>query len=245
MRPSPWTALTALGLTSWQAFAAPLVLAIDDWCPYICSSTGAKRGILVDVVEEVFKTNGLSVTFAWLPFAREAEAVRLNKVQGMVGIIKPGAPDLVFPDEPVITTQFCFFTLPQSHWTFQGFQQRYPKIKMGMVNGISIDPEFDRSFPNVTKQLGDTGVTIRLTKMLQRHRVDAFAEDRLNVSYTLAKNKMPPLRIAGCVAAKDEYVAFSPSDPHSGEYAQLFSDGIRKLKKSGRFKQIVSSYVAE
>lgn len=225
------------------ARAEPIRLAIDDWCPYICSATGPKRGILVDVVEEAFASQGKQVQFVWLPFAREIIAVRKNQVHGMVGLIKPAAPDLVYPDEPVISTQFCFFTHPSSNWSFEGFGEKHPEVMVGIVHGEKIDDRFEQSFTDLIQLPGDKDVTVRLIQMLQEQRFDTFIQDQLNVRYTLAKGGLPPLRQAGCVEKKNEYVPFSPHNPQARELARLFSLGMRKLKQSGRFEQIVSSYL--
>lgn len=221
-----------------------LTLSVNDWCPYICDLSAPKKGILIEIVENIFQAEGYQVEFRKMPLKRAVREIKNKRVQGMVGIVPEVMPDLIFPEEPVIKTQFCFFTLPQNEWEFKGFKGRFPDTRVGAVAGKNISSNFDDVFPKTETVSGNKDTVKRLIKMLIRQRVDVVVEEKKTISYLLNNNRsFPHLRIAGCAEKKDEYVAFSPADLNSKKYAELFSKGIKRLKKSGKIDEIVSSYL--
>lgn len=235
--------LVTLGLVHGNARAEPIIFAVNDWCPYICDITSTKQGILPDIVTEIFKAQGITASFVKMPFTRGVESVRTGEVQGIVGVIPAVAPSLIFPDEPAIDTQFCFFTGPGSTWNFSGFDKAYSNISVGVAFGKAIDARFERAFGKVSRVSGSSDVTQRMIAMLRLQRLDALVEDKRSVQYVIARENLPSLRTAGCMETKFEYVAFSPANVRATEYAKMFSKGIVKLRESGRLAQIIAAYV--
>ncbi|MEC5163119.1 MULTISPECIES: substrate-binding periplasmic protein [unclassified Janthinobacterium] len=231
----------ALALASGPARAAPIVLAVNQWCPYICELASARRGILVDVITELFAAEGLAVSFVNMPLSRGVQSARGGQIDGVVGILPALAPDLLFPDQPVIDTQFCFFTDAGSAWRFGGFGRKYGGVALGVAHGKVVDARLARAFDKVARVSGE-GVTRRMVTMLQLHRLDALLEERRSVEYVLATQHLAPLRMAGCIERKYEYVGFAPGGARARDYAQMFSGGMVKLRDSGRLAQIVAAY---
>lgn len=226
------------------AHSQDITFSINDWCPYICDSPTKKTGILVEIVQDIFQEEGYKVNFKNMTLNRAVIEIQNNRVQGMVGIVPEVLPDLIFPEEPVIKTQFCFFTLPKQAWKFDNFKGYYPEARVGVVAGKNISADFDKAFPKQETISGEKRTAERLMEMLARQRVDVIVEERKTISYLLKQNpSFPNVRTAGCAEKKNEYVAFSPTDPNSKKYAELFSKGIKRLRESGKIEEIVSSYV--
>lgn len=242
----PFLAMITLFCTS-MAKADVVILAFNEWCPYACTKNETRPGILLDATREIFEEANIEVQFQIRPFARAIQEVRANRLQGMIGIIRDAAPDFIFPEEPAIKTQFCFFTALTSRWYYDPTVSSYPKFNLGYLNGKKIATvDMPRVFPRGLAISGeDERVVERVSNMLDLGRLDAFADERLYVGYSLAQSGLPPLRNAGCVPAQNEYVAFSPANKDSERYARIFSDGMKKLKASGRMRAIISTYVAD
>lgn len=236
-----WPMLCLALAAPYCAAAQPVVFAINEWCPYSCRSEGAGRGILVDIVDEIFTARGETVSFVSMPLPRGVEAVRSGKVQGIVGVIPAVAPDLLFPAEAAIDTQFCFFTRAGASWTFDGFGKRYPPLALGVAYGKALDPRLARDFHHLFKVSGN-GATRRMIAMLQLQRIDALVEEKRSVQYLVKTEQLAPLRIAGCLERKFEYVAFAPAGPGAARHAELFSAGMVKLRESGRLAHIIAAY---
>jgi len=50
------------------------------------------------------------------------------------------------------------------------------------------------------------------------------------------------IKNAGCATASYAFMALSPLNPKSRQYADLFSAGMRKIHKSGQLKKILAAY---
>ena len=78
-----------LGLmTSTQAQEAtpPLRLVADLWCPYTCDSDAAQRGILVDIVEEIFSQHGMTISYQVIPWQRAKHSVEAGQADAALGL---------------------------------------------------------------------------------------------------------------------------------------------------------------
>jgi len=236
--------ISLIYVLSTFTYSQELNLAINDWCPYICNPSAKKPGILIEIVEDIFQKEGYQVRFSKIPFNRAVVEIQNNRVQGIVGIVPEVMPSLIFPEEPVISTQFCFFTLPQSKWHYNSLTPYYPETRVAVVAGKKISSHIAKAFPNREAIYGVKNTSKRLIEMLNLQRIDAFIEDKTVILYLLQQSHpVTPLRMAGCVEEKKEYVAFSPTDPQAKTYAKIISDGIRRLRETGRIKEITASYI--
>lgn len=232
-----WLSCIAL-LLPMAARADELVIAINDWCPYSCSAQGAHRGILVDIVSDIFMAAGTTPRFVQLPFARALSSVRSGQAQAIVGVTHAVAPDLQYPDEPIITTQFCFFTRPDTSWQFKGPGGELAPIRIGVGSGKKFPAEVERALQDATRVPGGPDLIWRMVRMLDMGRLDAVLEEHRTVPLELAQHGHAPLRNAGCIGSNNEYVAFQPGS----NYAKIFSEGMRNLRKTGRVAQIYAQY---
>ncbi|MBA5636124.1 transporter substrate-binding domain-containing protein [Duganella sp. LX20W] len=231
-----WLSCIALLLPA-AARADALVIAINDWCPYSCSAEGSHRGILVDIVNDIFTAAGSPPHFVQLPFARALSSVRSGQAQAIVGVTHAVAPDLQYPDEPIITTQFCFFTRPESTWRYTSGGE-LGAVRVGVGSGKKFPPGVERALQDATRVPGGTDLIWRMVRMLDIGRLDAVLEEHRTLPLELAQRGHAPLRNAGCIDSNNEYVAFQPGSA----YARIFSEGMRNLRKSGRMAQIYAQY---
>lgn len=234
-----WLSSIALLLPA-TARADELVIAINDWCPYSCSAQGQHRGILVDIVNDIFMAAGATPRFVQMPFARALSSVRSGQAQAIVGVTHAVAPDLQYPDEPIITTQFCFFTRPDSTWRYAGAgaDGELAPVRIGVASGKKFPAGVERFLQDANRVPGGPGLIWRMVRMLDIGRLDAVLEEHRTLPLELAQRGHAPLRNAGCIGSNNEYVAFQPGSA----YARIFSEGMRNLRKSGRVAQIYAQY---
>lgn len=230
--------LLCIALLPVTARADELVIAINDWCPYSCSAQGEHRGILVDIVNDIFLAAGTTPHFVQLPFARALSSVRSGQAQAIVGVTHAVAPDLQYSDEPIITTQFCFFTRPDSTWRFTSTGGALAPARIGVSSGKKFPDEVEHALRDATRVPGGPDLIWRMVRMLDMGRLDAVLEERRTVPLALTQRGHAPLRNAGCIGSNNEYVAFQPGS----SYAKIFSEGMRNLRKTGRVAQIYAQY---
>ncbi len=116
---------------------------------------------------------------------------------------------------------------------------------MGVIRGYSYGAELDAAVKAAPQRFevhtGD-GLTERMLRRLQLGRMDAFIEEENLVAYTLKQQPGLAARNAGCEAPSYAYLALSPRHPQAHSHARTFSDGMAKLRRSGRLKAILASY---
>ncbi|MEH6823815.1 MAG: hypothetical protein V7629_07920 [Motiliproteus sp.] len=240
----PWIALIAGSLLSPYCTAQPLVFAANDWCPFICDLDSDKPGILVEILNAVYPERD-RVSIRRLPLARGIVETRANRTQGILGVVPDTAPDLVFPPLAAVTTQLCFFTLPDSNWRYDSSTQQHPDMLVGMVKSKKVNDRFVQGFPNRVTVHGEKDTAIRLIQLLQRGRIDTLIEEKTSIDYILQLNpRLPRLRRAGCGEERPEYIAFSPAAENPQALALQFAERLEALRRSGRIDAILNTYGA-
>lgn len=237
------------------AHADEVALQTDAWCPYSCDSNAANRGILVDVAESILKKAGHTLVYSHLNWARAVVNVREGKADGLIDAYKSDAPDFIFPDEPIISSQMCFFTKSTDNWKFSGYDSLKGR-KISVVNDYSYGEQFDKYIrdntdkgDNSIRLLSGMDLTSRRIQMIASDRIDTIVEDGLVLPHASMEfqevseyKAFGGFKNVGCLPSEGLYIAFSPNKSTSKVYAELIADGVRKMKKSGELEKIVKKY---
>jgi polar amino acid transport system substrate-binding protein len=73
-----------LSVVSIQAHAAPVRIASDIWCPYICEN---QTGYLVELTRRAFEVQGQAVEFRTIPFKRALIELQRNNIDAVLASI--------------------------------------------------------------------------------------------------------------------------------------------------------------
>ena len=79
-------------------------------------------------------------------------------------------------------------------------------------------------------------------KKLRELRVDTVIENVHVMDYSLRKYRITGVRLAGCDASTPIYMAISPAREDAAKIASSMAQGIRKLRKTGRMREILAKY---
>jgi len=221
-----------------------IIVAPDFWCPYSCKASDANRGFTIDIIDAIFSAHGDRVKFVNMNYARALSEVRSGEATATPATYKNEAPDFVFPDEPISSSRYCFYTAANSQWKYTGVES-IATLRIGIIKGYSYGDALDRAIRSkhydFETEYGDD-LTIRMAKMMMAGRLDAFVEDEKLLAYLRKMNPELKLRKAGCEKASDTYMAISPKSPQAQRYAKIFSDGMKELKRSGELTRILERY---
>ena len=157
-----------------------------------------------------------------------------------------GATALVTGAEPIAEPKFALFVKSSSAWRYESLRS-LADVKLGAIEGYkywdSIDGYLEKAqAPAVKLYHGETPLVDGLAD-LSCGKIDVMVESVV-VFYWAAKSagRSPSdYRIACLQQSEPLYVAFAPT-PQGRRFAQLFDDGLRELKKNGRFKAILAKY---
>jgi len=195
--------------------------------PYVCDPASGQEGFLLDIARIAFESRGAKLEFKIIPFQRALAEVRSGEADGLVGVLRKNAPNLVFPKEEQAFSQKKFYVQKDNSWRYTGLVSLL-NIQLGTIQGYSYGlldsylKKFDRK--TVQPLSGESLITRNLLK-LEMGRIDAVIEDNMVMDYSLMMlKKADHFVIAGELPGDNIYIAFSKNNPKSEQYAQQLSD---------------------
>ena len=229
--------------------ARPLItLRSDLWCPYNCTPGSDHPGYAVEIAQIVFGEAGYDVDYQLLNWTRSIEEARQGTADAVIGAYQTDVPGFAIPREPIGRSSAGFAVRQQDPFRYNG-----PRSLDGHVLGVVATYEFagplgaylhemrgDRS--RVQSMSGDGALAKNLQKLMAG-RLDVVIDD----SYVLART-IKELQLEDRVSlSRDKtsvavYVAFSPANKLSPLFAKLLTDGIARLRASGRLAEILKRY---
>ena len=229
--------------------ADKIEIAADPWLPYSGDSKEGKKGFMIDVATEALKEFGHEVVYVNRPWTRAVADARKGKFQAIAGAYKEDAPDFVFPSENIGMAGNTVYALKESSLVYKNLDSIKGK-KLGVIADYSYGEEIDKYIESVKgdkkavqASVGENALTLIFRKM-QKKRIDFFIEDASVVADFVKKNPELDIvkRVGDVTEPEGVYIAFSPANSKSKEYAKALSEGIQKMRKDGRLAKVLESY---
>mgnify|MGYP001050162289 CR=1 FL=1 len=238
-------------LIPFSAKCDQITLVADIWCPFNCDPGSDSPGYMIEIAQRVFKKAGHTVVYKNMPWEKAIEETRKGKFTGIVGGYKSDSPDFVFPAKPLGISHTIFFTRKGTAWRYTGIDS-LKKIRLGVIEGYSYSDELDKYIaankgkPSIFLASGDEAIEHMILKVM-KGEIDAFVEDpAVYGNYCGTKKLMSvigAIQEAGSLGPPEQnYIAFSPKNPKSAEYASLLATGLDQMRKSGELKKIIVKY---
>jgi polar amino acid transport system substrate-binding protein len=226
-----------------------ITIVADLWLPYTGETKGQK-GYLIELAEEAFRLQGISVRYQNLPWKRAILSIQNGDVNAAAGAYKSDVPNAVFTKAPLGASQNHIFVHKHSGWKYDGLKS-LETIRLGAILNYSYGEQID-SYINA-KNGSDRVYLVssdnpqkRLIEMLLLGKIDAFIEDVQVMKHVFRSMKKEGEEIVSAGSAgplQDVYIAFSPARKEESEkLAQILDDGLVQLRKSGKLEKILSRY---
>ena len=249
-----FTKLLALTLICLSLFlhvvhAETITLVADEWAPFNSTPNKYPEGYMVDVAREVFKTHNIEVLYKTVSWNRSLEGTRTGEYTGVIGPSKNEAPYLVFPGEELARNRLSFWVKKGNPWRFKN-RDSIKQVSLGVVEGYDYRKWLNLYATNnrhdnkkIQFVSGNNPMEMNLRKLKAGH-IGAVVDNEAVIRYSAKQlGLLGSIELAGNDTEPAYcYIAFSPANPRSKDYAQMLSDGIVKLRKNGRLKQIISGY---
>lgn len=233
-------------LLSTSVWAETISIVADEWYPYNGAPNSSYPGYGIEIASRIFRAAGFKVTYSIVPWKRAIADTRKGKYTAILGAFKEDAPDFYFPKEEFGQCQNCFFVKKENSWRYTGLNSLLLQ-RIGLIQDYSYGKELDDFFkrnPKITDfAFGGDPLALNIKKLLTG-RFQVLVEDQ-NVFSAKAKALGVSEKIIKAGKARkieNVYIAFSPKNPKSKEYAAIYTEGIRKLKKSGELDKILARY---
>ncbi len=226
-----------------------ITVCADNWCPYNCDPGSDNPGYIIEIVKQVFEKSGHSIDYKIMPWTRAITVCRAGEINAIVGASRTDAPDFVFPSNTLGQSGYGMFVAKTTAWTYSGIAS-LKGVSIGVIDDYTYNEELDayikenRKDPKKVQVASGVDAREINIKKLEGGRIDAFLESPSVMLYSLNKMGLSDkFKMAGMVGKPDDiYIAFSPANPKSKEYAKILSEGIASLRKSGALATLLSTY---
>ncbi len=222
-----------------------LVLAADEWCPYNCIPNSKKPGYMVEIAREVFKDR--KVIYKLRPWKRAMSMAQQNQIDGIIGAVDSESKGLFMPSNEQGILDGHYFAKKNVKWKITKISdiKKY-NLKLGIVAGYGYADEVDQFIKKNPKHIYSSygaKAMPKLIQLLKMGRINLLTDDKsvfwykvkeLNVDSKIFKSVGRP---GSNIAAKKLYISF-----YDKKNAKLLSDGMNKIRKSGKLEKILEKY---
>lgn len=235
-------------IVSASASANTVTIRADEWYPINGVPGSDKPGYMIELAQTILAPHGHTVEYRTMPWERSLTQVREGSFDCVVGAYKEDAPDFIFPGESWGSIESTFYVKKGSAWKYSGLKS-LDAVVVATIGGYAYSDEFDKyvadnkSTGKVQVINANNGLGQNIKKLLAG-RVGAVVESDL-----VMKAKLKSMGVADqvvpaglLVAAEDMYIACSPAKSTSKAYVKLFTDGIKKMRASGKLKVLLNKY---
>lgn len=229
-----------------MAAESPLLLATQEYPPYIINTDQGAQGLAVDIVITAFSRIGQPVRFGFYPFARGLNMVLNGEADGFFSIKKTPEREksLLFPKKALINQDYVFFVRKDSKWRFNGSLDSLADARIGVVHATSYGTRFDAAAQAGSfKKLDPASNNTMTFRKLLAGRVDAVICSRLVGLYHLGVlNGLNEAEVSGPpVETTVSYMVFS----RHKDYALLsrqFDQAMESMERDGTLEKLLTAH---
>ena len=227
-----------------------LILAADPWCPYNCKEKSEQPGYLVDLAKEIYQQHGYTVKYKNLPWARALKYAKEGIIHAAIGAVKGNRGDLYINKEILGKDETVIVIRKGETFQFKGVSSLDGK-RIGVITNYTYDnhgaidkyiAERKKNEESALSVIHNQTALESLFKMLSTNRIDLFFENK-NVAYYKASqlNLSDRIEIINTGKGDEIFFAFTPNK-QGRKLAEILDIGVRELKKSGKFMEILDRY---
>ena len=222
------------------------VAAEDDWPPY-SSAVGPERrpeGFAVDLVREVFASQGIKVEFVVVPFARCLAYTVKGRVVACfnVGMTQANRHDFVWHPTPMLEEELSIFA--RTEGAAPGHEIGLADLRrrtVGYTVGYTYSTEL-MTDPLITRYGASSDH--QLLKMLVAGRVDYILLNRMPGMLRITADPafQGKVRRVGKVSMDGFWLAFSKAHPDGQRLSAVFERGLHEFKRDGRYQTMMQAF---
>ncbi|MCL1046415.1 transporter substrate-binding domain-containing protein [Shewanella electrodiphila] len=224
--------------------AKPLLIASDIWCPYVCE---ARTGYVTELTQRAFAEMDQPVHFIAVPFNRALKEVQQANVDAILAVTPDHVAqyDLLTDDLIIGYASKDFYTTNSFAWQFNQIED-LDTVQVGIIRGYDYGERLNAKIANSNRfyiASGNQPLTMNLKRLI-KGRFHVMIGNKIVIEQTAKKiNLDDQIRYAGSFGEPIPlYVGFNQGNTKA---AKMFADGLKKLKQTGEFQQILDKYNIE
>jgi polar amino acid transport system substrate-binding protein len=227
--------------------ADTLTVVSDQWRPYSCVPGSDMPGSTVEVVQAIFEPKGTKVVYRTMPYEEVLKETKAGKYNAVLNGGRKEFEGWIVSEEESGIARFMAFVKKGNPWRYTGLESLAGK-RLGVVQGYrydqggKLDTWIADNSRSVVAVSGDNPLEILQQKILLGE-VDVVIDDAQAFNFVAnAKKLNDKFQEAGLVHELPVYIGFSPARPESQKYAEIFTQGIRELRRSMKLAEILKKY---
>ncbi len=242
-------ALLALSVASGAARAeAPLRIASDQWCPFVCASDGGPpSGYLVELSAQALGLASLRVEPLLLPLNR----AMLEAGNGaLAAVYAPPRDRRLLRSVSLGQSQACFYTLPASRWRYTGIAA-LGRIGFGVIDEYGYDDGPMDAYlqgqhgvhSGVEFNKGEQAGLANVRKLLSGRYPAALEHAAVMQELLRQHGWQGQLRLAGCLEhGLALTLGFAADNPATPAWLASFNAGVLTMRRSGALAALQRRY---
>ncbi|MDQ6975780.1 MAG: transporter substrate-binding domain-containing protein [Mariprofundaceae bacterium] len=228
-----------IGAMTGSALAenATLKIITEPWAPFSYKENGKVKGVITDVVRNVFQSMDVSVTFQVVPWKRAVAMLKKGKGDALYSASykTERAKFLIYPKHPIYQVKYLFYSKKGSGFNFDG-NVDHLRGKIGAMRGYS----YTKAFWNTPKTCADCYKIEIVNKLeqnfkkLHKGEITAFPASQKVAEAMMKKEGYTNEFEASLIplATKDYFLTFRKGiDPM---LVDKFDQAIAKIKSGSR-----------
>jgi len=228
-----------------------IILAADPWCPWNCSDSS---GIALDVAREIYEPLGYKVEYSSLSWSRAIVEAKDGHVTGLVGADRgiEEIKDFIFPKTAISHFDDVYVLRADSTFSYKDINSLKGQ-EIGIIDNYHFGDEIGKYIednynnPKVIHKVTGTKGALESLEKLVAGRIDMYLDDKTVILYTAQQHGLAnKIKIGGHLKEDlSHYIVFSPAIPDAQKLADIYDEGVAKLKNDGRYKKIFAKYGLE
>ena len=222
--------------------AKTIRLTNGEWQPYL-SKDVPHFGIASHIITEAFALVGIEVEYGFFPWSRAMKLAKEGTWDGTAvwGDSEERRQNFQFT-EPVVPSTFVFFHLRSTQFDWNTYED-LRDVKVGGTVEYFYSDEFEAAEAGGVFRITRTRSDEVGLKNLLKGRIDVFPGE-LMVTYAQIRDTFSEEQVAlfthhpKRIIEKPLYLFLSKKVPGNEQMRDLFNEGLKLLKESGKYDQI-------
>lgn len=220
-----------------------------EWEPYL-SEYSFHYGLYSHIVSEAFKLERIQVIYGFFPWKRSYLLAKNGEdwAASVVWWADGKTEKDFFFAEPVGSTSFVFFHLKSFTFEWESMED-LKGLTIGGTFEYDYGGEFEAALTNKWIKLESVATDEQNYKKLLAGRIDIFPNDSV-VGYAQIRNSLPPDQAELLTHHPKKFaettlsLIISKKNKNADYFLEKFNSGLKKLKESGRFDQMIKDLKA-
>lgn len=219
----------------------------DSFPPYSFSENNNLKGIDIDMLKELEKRTGYTISVKLVPWQRLLELTKLGKINGSFSLFRTDEREsfAYFTSFPLHYSEYGVFSLKEKD--IYGSMEDFKGKNIGLNSGFFINKEFHNLAKKGEFNLIESENINNHINQLLNNRINFYVGNTLVTNMYLKKNKLINKVIESSAILKEAtgaYIVLSKSSelPNKLEILEKLNTALESAHKDGTYKRIIKNY---